>query len=312
MDTTNFELWAQEVLAHAKGLSFEPTGGMHDGGQDGYIREVSAETSHFIQISKQKDTSAKIRQTVRRLIETREIKKLTYLTSQVEAERDLLEARLSDELSVEVVIHDQRWLMVRAKLDEVLRDSLFAYSKDVVEGLRAIQSADRKLGVSSRLSIVAYLEAHVRSLPGSENFQNICLDTLIYNALADTDPEQDRFKTTGEIEGAISADHPNVLAKADSSLEERLAFLSSKGNDPRIRSHPGERYALPYSVRSSFDEDNLRLETDKDKFMGSINSRFNQLVGCSNISKILVMTSRNKGFSIILNSHIRANQNICS
>ncbi len=277
IDTTSFELWAQEVLAHAKGLAFEPTGGMHDGGQDGFVRSVQSESSHFVQISKQKNTSTKIRHTAQRLSEARNVAKLTYVTSQQEAERDLLEAQLSSELGIEVIIHDQRWLMVRASLEETLKQNLFGYSKDVVEGLRAVQSAERKLDVSSRLSIVAYLEAHVRSLPGAENFQNICLDTLVYNSLVGTDPNADEFRTASEIKDLINEGHPNVLAKAESNLNERLVFLCSKSNDPRIRRHPVDRFALPYSVRSAFDQENLRLETDKDKFVGSINSRFNEL-----------------------------------
>ncbi len=276
INATDFEIWAQEVLALAIGESFEPTGGMHDGGQDGFVRSVTSEPTHYIQISKQKNTTTKIRETIKKLRGSRQVEKLTYVTSQQEPHRDLLEAQLSAELGVQIIIHDLRWLMVRASIDDNLKQSLFSYSKNLVEGLKSVQASDKKLNVSSRLSIVAYLEAHVRSLPGAENFQNVCLDTLIYNALIGTDPDTNDFRTSDEIEKFIRDEHPNVLSKAENTLAQRIEFLCSKDNDPRIRYHPIDRYALPYSVRSAFHKDNLQLETDQDRFIGSINTRFNE------------------------------------
>ncbi len=277
MDTTSFELWCQEVLANDKGYRFEPTGGMHDGGQDGFIRQVIGTPTHFIQISKEQNTRNKIRRTFRSLSKSRNVEKLTYLTSQSEAERDLVEAKLKQELGIEVVIHDQRWLMIQAKLHDHLKESLYGYSKELVDGLSKVQSSERKLDVSSRLSIVAYLEAHVRSIPGSENFQNICLDTLVYNSLVGTDPDAELFRNIDEIREHIEQGHPNVLSKAESTLGDRLQFLSSKQNDPRIRRHPANRYALPYTVRCAFNDENLRLENTSDRFLGSVNQRFNEL-----------------------------------
>ena len=277
INTSNFELWCQEVLAHDKNMRFEPTGGMHDGGQDGFIRQISGVPEHYVQISKEKNTSNKIRKTINSLNRTRTVKHLTYVTSQNEAERDLLEAKLKQEFGIDFTIHDKRWLVIQATLHETLKSSLFSYSKDLVDGLTKVANSQRKLGVSSRLSIVAYLEAHVRSMPGSDSFQNVCLDTLIYNTLIGTDPSKKAFRTSSEIRSQIESEHPHVIEKAECSLQERLDFLSSKQNDPRIRSHPNDRYALPYTVRSSFDEDNLRLEGSEDRFVGSVNHRFNQL-----------------------------------
>ncbi|MEM0990864.1 MAG: restriction endonuclease [Pseudomonadota bacterium] len=274
---TDFELWCQEVLTQDKGYAFEPTGGIHDGGQDGFIRTIAGETDHYVQISKEAGTSAKIRKTIRRLRESRNVKKLTYLTSQTEAERDLIEAKIKHDLSVDITIHDQRWLLIQAKINERAKDSLFSYSRELLDSYKSAQAVDRKFDLSSRLSIVSYLEAHVKSLPGTESFQVICLDTLIYNALVGTNPETETFMTPDEIEQHIREEHPNVLSKAECSLADRLAFLSSKQNDPRIRRHPNERYALPYSLRNSFHEDNLRLQAVADRFVGSINKRLNEL-----------------------------------
>ncbi len=278
IDTTSFELWCQEVLTNNKGYHFEPTGGIHDGGQDGFIRALGGKVDHYIQISKEQNTSGKIRKTIQRIRKTRDVKKLIYVTSQNEPERDLIEAQLSHDLGVEVVIHDKRWLQIQAQIHENLKTSLFSYCKELVDDFSKLKNTERRLDISSRLSIVSYLEAHVRSIPGAENIQDVCLDTLIYNSLIDTDPDQNIFMSGSDIEASIKNNYPNVLKKADSSLESRLKFLSSKKNDPRIRKHPGDNYALPYSVRNKFDEENKRVVGSNDKFVDSLNSRLNELV----------------------------------
>lgn len=276
MGTGDFELWCQEVLSKDKSYQFEPTGGMHDGGQDGFVRSVTGETSHYVQISKEQDSSSKIRKTVKRLQSNRSLSKLTYVTSQTESNRDLLEAKLKLEFGIEFEIFDLRWLLIQAQLYETLRNSLFTYSKGLIDGLSKVKRSDRALDLSSRLSIVSYLETHVRSLPGTENFQNVCLDTLVYDALIDTDPSIDNFRATEDIRKHINDVYPNVLGKADDTLEERLNFLTSKANDPRVRKHPVDNFALPYSVRSGFSDGNMRIAGTSDEFLGSINDRFNQ------------------------------------
>ena len=83
--------------------------------------------------------------------------------------------------------------------------------------------------------------------------------------------------TTTEIRNSISAEQPAVLANAKSSLDQRLDFLSSKANDPRIRKHPPDRYALPFSVRNEFNDGLLHIRTVTDNYNASINDRFTTL-----------------------------------
>ena len=277
LSNDNFEEWAQIVLQIVKGLSFDPTGGMHDGGQDGFIRQEFNSPTHFIQISKQKDTSAKVRMTIRRIQESRSIEKLTYVTSQEESEKDLLEAKIKRDLGVEVVIHDKRWLLIQSTVHERAGNTLLEYSKPLVEGLQKIKEKERKLNSDERLRIVVYLESEAQSLPHSENFQTLCLDTLIYHALENTDPSKNKFMEQSEIEEFIRSVSPKVLAKSPVNLTNRLEFLSSKENDPRIRRHPINKYALPFEVRNSFDDKNLAIENSEDAFMGSVNTRLNLL-----------------------------------
>ena len=277
INTADFEVWCQGVLTKDRGYKFAPTGGMHDGGQDGFIRSVDEFPDHYVQISKEEGTSGKIRRTINKLKKTRNLRKLTYVTSQEENKKDLIEARINKDCGVRVEILDKRWLAVQAHVHDDIRDSLLSHSREFIDSLKRAQSSERVLGESSRLSIVSYLEAHVQSLDGTENLQNICLDTLVYNALIGTDPDKNKFKSAENIRESISKEHPSVLAKAKASLAERLAFLSSKDNNPRIRKHPSSRYALPYSVRSEFNDGFIYVQSISDRFTSSINGRFREL-----------------------------------
>ncbi|MCP4409382.1 MAG: hypothetical protein GY807_16855 [Gammaproteobacteria bacterium] len=270
---TDFELWVQRVLLVTDHYSFEPTGGIHDGGQDGFIRPLNGDPNHYVQISKQQDTRGKVRDTLNTIKKDRVINRLTYVTSQAEPERDILEAKLTKDFEVKVIIHDQRWLVIQAGLYEQLEQSLFGYARGLIDSLQSARAVKRELNFSDRLSIVTYLEAQARSLPASESFQNLCLDTLVYEALIGTDPEKGLFKTGEQMLQDLEKNHKSVLSKAPTRLSDRLIWLSSKENFPRIRKHPDDQYALPYEVRNQFDERNLALNTMEDAFIGSISRR---------------------------------------
>lgn len=270
---TDFETWAQKVLATTEGIEFAPTGGVHDGGQDGFIREIEGQTTHYIQITKQEDTRTKIRETVAAIRKQRKLDQLTFVTSQVEQNRDLLEAKWGQEFSLRLRIHDRSWLLVRASLDDTLKDELYGYVRGLLDELNRGTTVRRQIGRQDRLSIVTYLEAQAKSLPKAEDFQNICLDTVIYAALQGTDPAEEKFKTSDELRSELELSHAQLLAKASTQLEDRLEFLSSKSNYPRLRKHPGGKFALPFEVRSQFGEFNLSIQNQEDTFLACLSSR---------------------------------------
>lgn len=270
---TDFERWVQKVLAKTEGLSFAPTGGIQDGGQDGFIRSIEGQTTHYVQITKQEDTRTKVRQTVETIRKTRTIDQLTLVTSQEEQNRDLLEAKWGIEFDIKLRVHDRNWLLVRASLDQVLRDELYGCVRGLIDELNRATSVTKKLGRQDRLSIITYLEAQARSLPSTEDFQNLCLDTVVYDALQGTNPAEAKFRTLEELLEYISEKHPKLISKTSVTLEDRLEFLCSKSNFPRIRKHPGQQFALPYEVRNQFDELNLSIQNLEDTFLASLSSR---------------------------------------
>jgi hypothetical protein len=115
----DFEIFAQALLAHILGLELEPTGGMHDGGQDGFIRPAKGRPSHFVQISTRSDVKSKILDTIRRLRTVgRTVDNLTYVSNRALPNRDLLEDEIQREVGVGTHIRDKRWITTQCQRDE--------------------------------------------------------------------------------------------------------------------------------------------------------------------------------------------------
>lgn len=272
LSETQFEKFAQLAQHVAHGVKFEPTGGMHDGGLDGYYASVD-DPHHFMQASQQTSTSAKIRQTIRRISQTRTINKLTYVTSQSPKDKDLLEAKIKKDTGVEIRIHGNNWLSIQCQLEPKLKSALFSQSREFVDTIRSIKDADVEFEYASKLSIVTYMEMHANSMESAEDFHVLALDSLIYEALEGTNPDTDELLAEDQIEGFILEKYPSAVSKSGTDLGARLAYLSSKQNDPRIRKHPDDRYGLPYDVRNQFSENNLSIKTAEDEFVASVNRR---------------------------------------
>lgn len=269
----DFESWVQKVLSKTEGINFAPTGGIHDGGQDGFIRNISGNSKHFVQITKQVDTRTKFKSTVEAIRKHRKIEQLTFVTSQIEQNRDLLEAKWGQEFNLRLRIHDRSWLLVRASLDQTLKDELYGCVRGLLDELNRATTVRQHIGRHDRLSIVTYLEAQARSLPNADDFQSICLDTAVYSSLQGTDPAEEKFKTLDELQKELKHSHSQLLAKSPVTLEARLEFLSSKKNFPRLRKHKGDKFALPYEVRSRFGEFNISIQNQEDMFLSSVSSR---------------------------------------
>lgn len=91
---SDFEIFAQSLLHGVLGYDFEPTGGMHDGGQDGFIRPLTGRPNHYVQISTQKTYRDKIKGTVDRIRKSgRTIDTLTYVSPFQIADKDIVEIR---------------------------------------------------------------------------------------------------------------------------------------------------------------------------------------------------------------------------
>ena len=256
LDKTKFERFAQFAFQQIFQQNFTATGGMHDGGLDGYFHDL--DENHFFQASKEQKANAKIRKTIRRLKKTRTINKLSYATSVKVTDKDKVEATIFRDTGIKTKIYDKDWFIIQCDLYDDLNGYLIRNSANAQRSVSAFNSTDEEHNDLNHISILTYMELEAASLDSAKNFNELCVDTVVYEALQGTDSAQDIFKSSDDIQCFISKNYPMLLTKTGVSYEARLEFLSSKENRPRIRKHPNDRYSLPYDVRNSFSEANIR------------------------------------------------------
>ncbi len=271
-----FEVFGHDVLAEALGSSFEPTGGVADGGQDGFLRAKSGKPRQYIQISKEKDVRGKVRRTLERLKESgREVDSLTFLTSENFPTRELFETEIEKDTGVQLRIHDRSWIAVQLTRSAGLRQ---IFRERASDGLRAaeriVSSAVQAYSHSERMSVLVYMDAHARNASSDADMLALAVDAAIYKALEGTDPDQDVFKTSAEIIATVEASFPAIKKRPGIKISERLERLSLRESKPRIRRyHSEDKYCLPYDVRNELSEENAAVRQLEFEFIESLRSR---------------------------------------
>jgi hypothetical protein len=271
--TRDFELFGQAFYSSIQDRTYVPLGGTHDGGADGYMDLFEDEVkSNFIQITKEKGTSSKIRKTVKRLREYgRDPKFLTLITSQIEKDIDKLEKRLSEDLGLTVRVRDGSFIKNNINASDAIRQAFYSYLEPSIEYLyrpgevgessAPIDGVDRSLAV--------FLRQEVTSRRGQSNMTQSLTDSLIIWALRDTDPDQDRLMSEDQILLKILETLPSAKTFVKGSLGARLAALGKKaageGRQIRVYNQNPKQYCLPYETRLSLaaqnaDDEILRLQ----------------------------------------------------
>ena len=280
----DFEIFSQALLHQALDLEVEPTGGMHDGGQDGFVRPVKGRPSHFIQISTRKDVKAKILATIARLRSVgRDVAELTFVSNRALNNKDLIEDDVSRESGVSVRIRERRWITLQCQTSESAARIFAERFSKIVNSI--LQISSQRLEVyspSERMSILSYLEVHSASEPQEDDLLTLAVDSAIYMALEGTDPDQGVFRTDAEIADFVHEKFPSIVDRKDLSIESRLARLRSKQGVPRIRHHGKEGgYCLPFEVRSDFSQHAQELRTVEVSFWDSMRDRIRSFDGFS-------------------------------
>jgi hypothetical protein len=276
---TDFELFGQVALQVALGIDFEPTGGMHDGGQDGFLRSVVGRPDRYVQISKQQAFKSKITSTIARLKETgRNAASLTYVTPLQIPDKDIIEADIEKSTGVGIRIRDQKWLTITmatsAELEIAFKDRYSA----VLDNLRSTtEHIQKRYATTERLSVLVYLDSHEKSEPSKSDLLPLAIDAAIFMALKDTDPGGEVFRTEDEIVDFVRGFFPQLKTRAETLIPARLAHLRTKNGNPRIRFHKSSLYALPYEVRSEFSAQNALLRQVEADFWTSIGNRAKEI-----------------------------------
>jgi hypothetical protein len=272
----DFEVFSQALLGQVVGLELEPTGGMHDGGQDGFFRPVKGRPTHFIQISTQPDVKAKILKTIKRQRAVgRTVEDLTYVSNRSLPNRDILEGDIEKETGVGIRIRDRRWITTQTQRDDKASE-LFVdrFAPLVHSALRLNEHRTQVYTPSERMSILSYMEVHSASEPQENDLLTLAVDSAVYLALEGTDPDKGIFRSEDEVRAFVEERFPASKKRSALDVTKRLSRLSSKTGVPRIRYHSKEAgYCLPFEVRSDFSDHSLLLRNLEVAFWDGIRAR---------------------------------------
>ncbi|HUE80380.1 MAG TPA: hypothetical protein VMN38_12225 [Sphingomicrobium sp.] len=278
----DFEVFSQALLGQVLGIELEPTGGMHDGGQDGFFRPLRGRPTHFVQISTQPKVKAKILSTIERQRSVgRGVEDLTYVSNRNLPNRDILEGEIEKSTGVGVRIRDRRWITIQMQRDDKA-SALFAdrFAPLVHSVLQLHEHRTQIYTPSERMSILSYMEVHSASEPGENDLLTLAVDSAIYQALEGTDPEKGIFRSEDEVSTFVEKRFPASKKRSALDVAKRLSRLSSKTGVPRIRYHPKESgYCLPFEVRSDFSDHSLLLRNLEVAFWEGIKGRAREIGG---------------------------------
>ena len=278
----DFEVFSQALLGQVFGVELEPTGGMHDGGQDGFFRPLKGRPTHFVQISTQAQVKAKILSTIERQRSVgRIVEDLTYVSNRSLPNRDILEGEIEKLSGVGVRIRDRRWITLQTQRDDKA-SALFVdrFAPLVHSVLQMHEHRAEVYTPSERMSILSYMEVHSASEPQENDLLTLAVDSAIYLALEGTDPDKGVFRSEDEIRTFVEDRFPASKKRSALDVAKRLSRLSSKTGVPRIRFHSKEcGYCLPFEVGSDFSDHSLLLRNLEVAFWDGIKRRAMEIGG---------------------------------
>ena len=265
-----FERFANEFLSIVEGRNFIPLGGGSDGGADAFKYDELFETERaglFYQITVQKNHREKIRSTASRLTEFgRSPRTIYYVTSRQIPHIDKEEDLLTEELGVIIKIRDKRYLISHINQSIGTISSYRNHLARYTEFLSRI-GGSRDTGVQhvDDPSVYVFLQNEVSNRSGSRKLVHSILDTLIFWALRETDPDTDVFMTREEIYNSILVSFPWSKSFLNAHFDNRLDKLKEKDSLGRqLRWYRKDmKYCLPYETRKIIKDENVSDEALK-------------------------------------------------
>jgi len=281
-DGSSFELFVNQFYPAIAGATFVPLGGFKDGGADAYetpIHEDATRAGRFYQASIQLDYEAKIRRTVARLREfRREPKSLTYFTPHTVRYPDKVEADLSDDLDLQVVLRDGRYICNHINDDAqtiAAFENRLRWHTDFLKGIGKSTIVPSSSHVKSP-AVYVFLAQELGRKGGDYHLVDAMTDTLVLWALEGTDPDLDLLRSQDEILARISEELPGVRPLVIQRLSRRLRAMSDKRypGGRAIRAHQKDRlFCLPYETRQRVEAESAADEALQVKFRHSLEAR---------------------------------------
>ncbi len=281
-DGGSFELFVNQFYPAIAGATFVPLGGFKDGGADAYeapVHEDRARPNRFYQASIESDHEGKIRRTVARLREFgRNPKSLTHITPHTVRYPDRVEADLSDELGLQVVIRDGNFIRNHVNDDAqtiAAFDNRLRSHTDFLKGVGKSTIVPASSHVKSP-AVFVFLAQELRRQDGDYHLVHAMTDTLALWALEGTDPDLGILRSTDEILARIHDQLPGVKNLVAQHLNARLRALSAKEypGGRAIRAHRKEGlYCLPFETRQRIEAESAADEALQVRFRHSLESR---------------------------------------
>jgi len=279
-----FELLAKVIFTAEIGEEFVPLGGMHDGGADGFLELRVAEgrkPGTFFQFSVTDNVraKAKIKQTIEALKKIGRVPKhLVYSTNELLPKQDILREEVFEDYQVLLTVKDaERLKQIVNSETRVNKVFLEFFAADITT---VKHSAENLRGSVNQFvkdpTVFAFLDYELKERFAKDHLQDRILDSLIYWALRETDPDTEKLMGCGEITEAIIAVFPTAASVLTPQLDTRLAYLSKKhqGEDERIRHHKTKNlFCLPFQMRKQLAERALDESCLQEDFTESIKQR---------------------------------------
>ncbi len=280
----NFESLAKKLFGSEYGENYIPLGGMHDGGADSfYLPNVLGcqKPNTFFQFSVTDTERAKkkISATIASLRNAgRTPKQLIYSTTELIPKQDILVGEIFDEYEVLLRIRDRE--AIKTLINSCQTANKLFLESFTVEINTVIKSAENLGGSVNQFvtdpTIFSFLDFELRDKFSKNLLHDKILDSLIYWALRDTDPDAKRFKTRQEIKEGIELVMPSASSFLLPRLNNRLAELCQKGagGEERVRHHrKDDLFCLPFEMRSQLAERAVEENSLQAQFIHSITDR---------------------------------------
>lgn len=281
---TDFENFVQGFFAATMGVDYVPMGGFHDGGADGALDDRLFEakgTQKIMQASVTVDAKAKIRGTIKRLMEFgRTPKSLIYATSQKLTLIDKIQEDLSDELDCRIVIRDGHFFQHQINGTPGALQSYKSYVAKAASYLDHVGAADTVqpiLGLPTK-TLCVFIGQELDRIRGKTELLEAVTDSLILWALEGTDPKKGKFRSLKEIEQRVIEALPTSKAFLKGVLKYRMEELISKGKGGRkVNFHRKENgYCLPFETRELIRLENIEDESLKLQVSETFRNRATQ------------------------------------
>lgn len=279
-----FESLAKKVYSAVYDDEFVPLGGMHDGGADGFYLPhvwVGKKPDTFFQFSVTDSERAKnkVAGTLKSLMKVgRTPRHVIYSTTENLPKQDILISEIFDEYQVLLVIRDNDRLRQivnsNAKANMLFLEFFRPDIDAVKDSSKSLQGAVNQFVEDP--TVFALLDYELKDRFSRDHIQKRILDSLIYWALRDTDPDTEKLLGRLEISEAIRTVFPTAISVLLPLLDARLKELSRKTgeNIERIRHYRArDLFCLPFDMRRQLAERAIEESKLQDHFIDSIKMR---------------------------------------